>query len=222
MFNVSIPTISDDELKKRYQHIKPVITVNGKLHYFKEFTDKELRNISYLWNREKIGEEVNDGELKVWEGHDFNCIHRYGYYGLFKPSIAEVLAQINEFDILSIKAFEIIESPETADDFYKDGLTSIIFKNGFHVSKVRLYIYGANMFEVPKSNIYCRCVKMINGEFKQSDCSIKEIQKYLNDGWGVTITLFTSEYLGFIATISETENEYVIRMTDRTILKVAK
>ena len=78
------------------------------------------------------------------------------------------------------------------------------------------------MFEVPKSNIYCRCVKMINGEFKQSDCSIIEIQKYLNDGWGVTITLFTSEYLGFIATISETENEYVIRMTDRTILKVAK
>ena len=140
MFNVSIPIISDDELKKRYQHIKPVITVNGKLHYFKEFTDKELRNISYLWDWEKIGEEVIDGELKVWEGHDFNCIHRYGYYGFFKPSIAEVLAQINEFDIFSIKAFEIIESPETPNDFYKDGLTSIIFENGFHVSKVRLYI----------------------------------------------------------------------------------
>ena len=222
MFNVSIPTISDDELKKRYQHIKPVITVNGKLHYFKEFTDKELRNISYLWDREKIGEEVIDGELKVWEGHDFNCIHRYGYAGLFKPSIAEVLAQINKWDISGIKAFEIIESPETADDFYKDGLTSIIFEKGFHVSKVRLYIYGANMFEVPKSNIHCRCAKMIDDEVKHFDCNIEKIQEYLNDGWGVNITLFPSKYLGFIATISENENEYVIRMTDRTILKVAK
>ena len=78
------------------------------------------------------------------------------------------------------------------------------------------------MFEVPKSNIHCRCAKMIDDEVKHFDCNIEKIQEYLNDGWGVNITLFPSKYLGFIATISENENEYVIRMTDRTILKVAK
>ena len=52
MFEVSIPKISDEEMKKRYEQIKPVITVNGKLHYLREFTFEELRGTSYLWNRD--------------------------------------------------------------------------------------------------------------------------------------------------------------------------
>lgn len=64
MFKVSIPKISDEEMKKRYEQIKPVITVNGKLHYFREFTFEELSGISYLWNRnEAMREEVCEGEL---------------------------------------------------------------------------------------------------------------------------------------------------------------
>jgi len=42
MFKVSIPTISKEELTSRYAQIKPVINVNGKLHYFREYTVKEL------------------------------------------------------------------------------------------------------------------------------------------------------------------------------------
>lgn len=53
MFEVSIPKISDEEMKKRYEQIKPVITVNGKLHYLREFTFEELSGISYLWNRDE-------------------------------------------------------------------------------------------------------------------------------------------------------------------------
>ena len=45
MFEVSIPIISDEELMKRYEHIKPVIKVDEKLHYFREFTLEELRGI---------------------------------------------------------------------------------------------------------------------------------------------------------------------------------
>ena len=140
MFEVSIPIISDEELMKRYEHIKPVIKVDGKLHYFREFTLKELRGISYLWNRnEDVREEVGEDELEALEGRDFVCLHMYGYYGLFKPSVGEVLSQINEYDLPLVKAFEIIESPETAEDFYKDSFTSIAFENGYHVSTVRLY-----------------------------------------------------------------------------------
>ena len=140
MFKVSIPKISDEEMKKRYEQIKPVITVNGKLHYYREFTFEELSGISYLWNRdEDMREEVCDGELEVLEGRDFVCLHGYGYYGFFKPSVGEVLSQIKEYDLPFVKAFEIIESPQTASDFYKDSFTSIAFDNGYHVSTVRLY-----------------------------------------------------------------------------------
>ncbi len=140
MFNVSIPKISDEEMKKRYEQIKPVITVDGKLHYLREFTFEELRGISYLWNSdEDVRGEVGEGEIEVLEGRDFVCLHAYGYYGFFKPSIGEVLSQIKEYDLPFVKAFEIIESPQTADDFHKDSFTSIAFDNGYHVSTVRLY-----------------------------------------------------------------------------------
>lgn len=140
MFEVSIPKISDKEMRKRYEHIKPVITVNGKLHYFREFTFEELSGISYLWNcNEDVRDEVGEDELEVLEGRDFVCLHGYGYPGFFKPSIGEVLSQIKEYDLPFVKAFEIIERPETASGFYKDSFTSIAFDNGYHVSTVRLY-----------------------------------------------------------------------------------
>lgn len=140
MFKVSIPEISDEELKKRYEHIKPVVTVNGKLFYLREFTFEELSGLSYLWNAHKdIITLVGENELTACEDMDFVCLHRYGYHGLFKPSISEVLSQIKECDIPIVKAFEIIQSPQTAEDFYKDSFTAIAFDNGYHVSTVRLY-----------------------------------------------------------------------------------
>lgn len=140
MFEVSIPKLSDEEMMKRYKQIKPVITVNGKLHYFREYTLEELSNMSYFFNRhEDVREEVGEDELEVLEGRDFVCLHSYGYYGLFKPSVGEVLSQIREYDLPIIKAFEIIESPQTSADFHKDSFTSIAFDNGYHVSTVRLY-----------------------------------------------------------------------------------
>ena len=145
MFEVSIPKISDEEMMKRYKQIKPVITVNGKLHYFREYTLEELSDISYLWNYEEdVREEVGKDELEVLEGRDFVCLHSYSYYGFFKPSVGEVLSQINEHNLYFVKAFEIIEKPQTADDFHKDSFTSIAFDNGYHVSTVRLY--GAKMW----------------------------------------------------------------------------
>lgn len=144
MFEVSIPKISDEEMMKRYKQIKPVITVNGKLHYFREYTLEELSDISYLWNYEEdVREEVGKDELEVLEDRDFVCLHSYSYCGFFKPSVGEVLFQINEYNLYFVKAFEIIEKPQTADDFHKDSFTSIAFDNGYHVSTVRLY--GAKM-----------------------------------------------------------------------------
>ena len=141
MFKVSIPEISDEEMMKRYKHIKPVISINGKLHYFRDYSIEEITKDSFFFNRENdMREEVPKDKLQVWEGHDFICLHKYGYYGFFKPSVGEILAQIKENDIHVVKAFEIIESPQTANDFYKDSFSSIAFDNGYHVSTIRLYV----------------------------------------------------------------------------------
>ena len=141
MFKVSIPKISDEEMMKRYKLIKPVITVDGKLHYFRDYSLEEITESSFFFNRkDDVREEVGKDKLEVWEGHDFVCLHTYGYYGIFKPSVGEVLAQISERDVPIVKAFEIIENPQTADDFYKGNFTSIAFDNGYHVSTVRLYV----------------------------------------------------------------------------------
>lgn len=141
MFNVSIPKISDKEMLKRYKHIKPVITLNGKLYYFREFTLEEINGISYLWNSDKdVRGEVGKNELEVWKDHDFVCLHRYGHPIYFKPSIGEILSQIPECDIPYVRAFEIINSPQISDDFYADSFTTIAFNNGYHVSIVRLYV----------------------------------------------------------------------------------
>jgi len=139
MFKVSIPTISKEELTSRYAQIKPVINVNGKLHYFREYTVKELTDTSYFFARHKDIREVVKADELVPLSKDFVCLHGYGYPGFFKPSIAEVLSQIDELDIPFVKAFELIEFPEGASDFHKDSFTSIAFNNGFHVSTVRLY-----------------------------------------------------------------------------------
>ncbi len=141
MFNVSIPTISDEELKKRYEQIKPVVTVWGKLHYFREFTFHELRFLNYLWNiYEDVREEVGKDDLEVLEGKDFICLHACEYPGFFTPSVAEVLSQINEDILPLVKAFEIIERPnESNKHSYNDSFSSIAFDNGYHVSTVRLY-----------------------------------------------------------------------------------
>lgn len=141
MFDVSIPKITKEDLIRRYCKIKPVITIDGKLHSFRDFSLEELSGISYLWDKKNnVGPEIPDGTIQEWKEHDFACLHSYGYVGLFKPSICEVLSQINEQDLNRVVAFEIISHPETAEDFYKDPLTTIITERGYHVSTVRLYI----------------------------------------------------------------------------------
>jgi len=136
MYNVSIPEITDEELRTRYERIKPIVEIEGKKYLLRNFAD--LRNVSYIWNvHQDKREEINIDEYIALEEHDFECIHEYGYYGFFKPSIAEVLAQIPSDLANIVDLFEIIEKPEIAEDFSKN---KIIFENGYHISKVRLYV----------------------------------------------------------------------------------
>jgi len=138
MYKVSIPKITDEELRKRYERIKPIVEIDGEKYFLRTFTEEELRTKSYIWNMyEDKREKVNIDEYAALEEHDFECIHRYGYYALFKPSIAEVLAQIPDDLARLVNLFEIIDEPKTEEDFSKN---KIVFDNGYHISKVRLFV----------------------------------------------------------------------------------
>ncbi len=138
MSEMHISWISREEIIERYSRIKPVAKKDGKLYWLRSFGEEELFNISYLWN-DKTEKQVQDGEIVPIPDNDFRCLHEYGYPGLFKPSVAEVLTQIDSEILDTVVAFEIIDSPETAEDFYRDEFTSIAFNSGYHVSTVRLY-----------------------------------------------------------------------------------
>lgn len=132
---LEIPKISDNRLKELYNLLKPIVTIEEMKYLLREFTFAELRDISYIWNQDKDKREIVDGN-KLETIDDFLCLHTWGYYGLFKPSIAEVLAQIPENLINNASNFEIIESPEIREDVFK---YPEVIDNGFHLSKVRVY-----------------------------------------------------------------------------------
>lgn len=132
---LEIPEINDKRLKELYQLLKPIVTIDEMKYLLREFTLQELRNQSYIWNRHEDKRDVIDPN-KLETVDDFLCLHTWGYYGLFKPSIAEVLSQAPESVIEQANTFEIIESPETREDVFK---YKEVIDNGFHLSKVRAY-----------------------------------------------------------------------------------
>ena len=132
---LEIPEIDDKRLKELYQLLKPIVTIDEMKYLLREFTLQELRNQSYIWNRHEDKRDVVDPN-KLETVDDFLCLHTWGYYGLFKPSIAEVLSQAPENVIEQANTFEIIESPETREDVFK---YKEVIDNGFHLSKVRAY-----------------------------------------------------------------------------------
>ena len=132
---LEIPEIDDNRLKELYRLLKPIVTIVEMKYLLREFTLQELRNQSYIWNRAEDKRDVVDPS-KLETVDDFLCLHTWGYYGLFKPSIAEVLSQAPENVIEQANTFEIIESPETREDVFK---YKEVIDNGFHLSKVRAY-----------------------------------------------------------------------------------
>ena len=133
-----IPEISDSRLIELYKTLKPIVEIDEMKYFLREFTLHELRRTSYIWSeREDKTEQVDLSRLESID--EFPCLHTCGYYGLFKPSIAEVLAQMPENLIGTANTFEIVESPETREDVFR---YPEVVNNGFHLSKVKAYKYN--------------------------------------------------------------------------------
>jgi hypothetical protein len=112
-----VPEISDILLNKLIKKIVPVIRKEDKLYNI-ELPD--LRHTAYTWDT-KLKDEHKD----LIEVARIKTDHYCGYYGFFKPSVAEVIAQIPEGFINKICAFEILADMDSGTEdevkIYSDG-----------------------------------------------------------------------------------------------------
>lgn len=127
---LDIPELSDEKLNELASRIKPL--VRDKTGNARNIRPVDLRSVAYTWSPKRVGEPVTSLESLA----EFRCLHRYGYYGMFKPSIAEVICQIPANLIDRATHFEIVQSPKWANDLNEE---QAALNAGFHVSTVRLY-----------------------------------------------------------------------------------
>lgn len=120
-----IPLLPLEDIEFRAQMIKPII--NGKI-----VDIADLVSTAYTWDPKFKEEELPELETLT----EIRTYHGYGYYGLFKPSVAEVLAQIPGNLIQQTYGFEIIRVPQTAEDLNTD---IEYVREGFHLAITRLY-----------------------------------------------------------------------------------
>lgn len=133
---IKLNLLDEQVIEKLYEKIRPIVLFHQDPFFMRQLTPHELSAVSYLWLNDinDYAEEVNLADYSVLA--DVKMLHRYGFYGFFKPSVAEVISQIPEELLPETIAFQIIYSPDTCDDLN-------LFKKEvdahYHVSVVRLY-----------------------------------------------------------------------------------
>lgn len=129
-----IPEISDERIDELLHRTWPVVRFSGKhqdrsgkLFYIHSV---DPRGVAFTWD--PCPTDPAKGLVEIAR---IRTLHTYGYYGMFKPSVAEVLAQIPEHLVDQVVAFET-HGPETAGDLNReiDALNA-----GFHVADTILY-----------------------------------------------------------------------------------
>lgn len=125
---INIPEITEERLNELFKRIKPVMEFDGVKHHIRKC---HLRNTAYIWDAKKTKPVPLLRELTA-----IRTYHTYGYYGMFKPSIAEVLAQIPADIIDQVTEFEIVKIPLDAKDLNEEQRA---LNAGFHVATTVLY-----------------------------------------------------------------------------------
>lgn len=100
-----VPHISNKKLKRMRTIVKPIVRdENGHLHRIKPCHPK---NVAFTWEP-KLQDEVAVKEIGRIKTH-----HYCAYYGFFKPSIAEVLAQIPKEMLPLVRFFEVLSDTDS-------------------------------------------------------------------------------------------------------------
>jgi hypothetical protein len=123
-----IPAIPREQISALAERIKPVVRdERNVLSYIKHV---DLFSASFLWKPEPL-----EAAADLTEIGRITTYHTFGYPALFKPSVAEVLAQIPEAYLGAAVAFEII-GPNDADDL---NIENAALTAGYHVATTVLY-----------------------------------------------------------------------------------
>jgi len=111
--------IDNKRLEKLSARIKPVIEKEDHLYYIE---DVDLRSVSFIWSPQTTKQALGLIEIGT-----IATYHTYGYAGFFKPSIAEVIAQIPSKYIEECVAFKINENVSGIVGKYQQ-TTTILYK----------------------------------------------------------------------------------------------
>ena len=136
--NTWIPEIDDERLNELARRIRPIHNFGGWYgrHYVRPMKNEPdyLRGIAYNWDPMPSLWPLFVRNLKPLR--DIITFHSYAYVGFFKPTIAEVLAQIPADIIDQVVAFEMMESPENACDLNREREA---LEGGYHTATTRLF-----------------------------------------------------------------------------------
>lgn len=129
---LAIPGITDERLSCIAARIKPTYLCKGQLMWM-EIPD--LRKVAFTWSPEPKSKAKGLVEIAK-----IMTLHTYGHHGFFKPSIAEVIAQIPE-DLIDKAAGFRTTGPDDVDELNanREALNA-----GFHVGQTTLYGQNGN------------------------------------------------------------------------------
>jgi hypothetical protein len=127
ILSFEIPEISDERLEKLTARIRPIVAIDDEYHFIEPV---DPRGVSFIWDPKPTEKASGLTQIAV-----IPTLHSYGYYGIFKPSIAEVLAMIPHTIIDVVVAFEV-DGPDTSADLNAQGS---IVDGGYHLAQTTLY-----------------------------------------------------------------------------------
>jgi len=122
-----IPALKDAELKHLSKRIEPLVEKDNELRRIKKC---DLKTIAFMWSPKFKG--VADD---VEPFRSIITYHTWAYYGFFKPTIYEVLAQIPDDCLGETVAFSVA-GPEDVDDLNEQ---RDILNEGYHRAVTTLY-----------------------------------------------------------------------------------
>lgn len=126
VLEMEIPELTDEERARRVR-IKPLVKRRGKIY---EVPEHDIEGVSFPWL-----DLTNEFAGELHEIAKIRTLHSWAYYGFFKPSVLEVLAQIPE-ELVDRIDFFTVDGPETAADLIRE---KEAMDAGFHVAETTLY-----------------------------------------------------------------------------------
>ena len=124
---MKIPDVTDARIVDVLETIRPVVVNNNGTLWYVAIADP--RRFSFSFDPKILYRA--DGLVRT---RTIRTLHTFGYVGFFKPSVAEVVAQLPE-DLDGIVAFSV-EGPDTMADVMADPAE---YEAGFHVATTTLY-----------------------------------------------------------------------------------